>query len=94
VIAVTIPDDFPTFAPVARLDTEQTKRIHDNVWQSACLQAQADMAAMEHEHEAEIAALKREYGRNCIAVVIVVALICLAIPARLVTDLITKLFGP
>jgi hypothetical protein len=49
-----IPDDFPHFAPVARLDTEHATRVHDDmsslVWKRECLQAQADMVAMEHEH--------------------------------------------
>jgi hypothetical protein len=76
------PDDFPTFAPVARLDTEQTKRVHDDIWRRECLQAQADMVAMEHEHRRD----KRMYFAAGF-------LIGLAVPVGLLGSLLTKFFG-
>jgi hypothetical protein len=77
-----IPDDFPQFTPVAKLDTEHAKRVHGNVWQSACLQAQADMVAMEAEHKRD----KRMYFTAGF-------LIGLAVPVGLLGSLLTRFFG-
>ena len=76
------PDDFPAFAPVARLDTEHATRVHDNIWQRECLQAQADMIALEHEHRRD----KRMYFAAGF-------LIGLAVPVGLLGSLLTSLFG-
>jgi hypothetical protein len=79
---VTIPDEFPTFLPVARLDTEQTKRVDDDLWRRECLQAQAEIIAMEAEH-------KRDKSMYFAAGF----LIGLAVPVGYVGSLITRLFG-
>ena len=88
-----IPDGFPQLAPVAHLDIESTNRVDAEQWRQSYMQAQADMAAMEHAHRVQMAEMKHEHRRNCFAMVVAASLICLAIPARLVTNLITSLFG-
>lgn len=79
---MTIPDDFPQFAPVAHLDTEHANRVDADQWRRECLQAHADMAAMEHEQKRD----NRMYFAAGF-------LIGLGVPVGLLGSLITKFFG-
>jgi hypothetical protein len=79
---MTIPDDFPQFAPVAHLDTEQTKRVDADQWKRDCLNAQAELAIMKDEHQRD----KHMYFAAGF-------LIGLAVPVGLLGSLLTRFFG-
>ena len=79
---MTIPDDFPQFAPVAHLDIEHAKRVDAEQWRRDSLNAQAEMIAMEREHRRD----KTMYFAAGF-------LIGLAVPVGLFGSLITRFFG-
>lgn len=90
---MTIPDDFPTFLPVsklddpasptvAHLDIEHAKRVDAEQWKRDSLNAQAEMIAMEREHRRD----KTMYFAAGF-------LIGLAVPVGLLGNLITRFFG-